>query len=181
MKAIKIILGMVIGVAAVLALVGMFLPDEAHVERSLVIEAPVEDIYSVLNGFRRFNEWSPWHAKDPQTEYTFSGPEQGVGARMAWSSDNPEVGSGNQEIIATRINQRIEIRLDFGTQSDSIAYYSLQPAGDATRVTWGFDTDFNGSIIGRYFGLMFDNMIGPDYENGLAKLKQLLETNRISY
>ena len=44
MKAIKIILGMVIGVAAVLALVGMFLPDEAHVERSLVIEAPVEDI-----------------------------------------------------------------------------------------------------------------------------------------
>ena len=175
MKAIKIIIGGILGLVAVLAGVGMLLPDTAHVERSVVIKAPVADVYAVLNGFKRFNEWSPWHPKDPDTAYTFSGPEQGVGARMAWVSDNPNVGSGTQEIIRSRENQRVDIYLDFGPQGNAIAYYDMQPTGDGTRVVWGFDTDFQGDIIGRYFGLMFDRLIGPDYESGLARLKALLE------
>ncbi|WP_179957493.1 SRPBCC family protein [Exilibacterium tricleocarpae] len=175
MKAIKIIIGSIVGLLVIVVVVGLFLPDTAHVERSVVIKAPVSDVYQMLNGFKRFNEWSPWHAKDPDTEYTFSGPEQGVGARMTWASENRNVGSGSQEIIATQENQRIEVQLDFGAEGDAVSYYQMQPAGDGTRVTWGFDTDFKGNIIGRYFGLMFDGMLGPDYENGLARLQALLE------
>jgi len=38
-------------------------------------------------------------------------------------------------------------------------------------------SDGGNNPIGRYFGLMFDSMIGGDYETGLAKLKQLAEAN----
>jgi len=49
-------------------------------------------------------------------------------------------------------------------------------------VTWGFDTDVTegqnlfGSLMARYFGLLFDRWIGTDYEIGLANLKTLAES-----
>ena len=52
---------------------------------------------------------------------------------------------------------------------------SLVPEGTGTRVTWTLDTDFSGSLIGRYFGLALDRMVGPDYEKGLAQLKAVAE------
>jgi Polyketide cyclase / dehydrase and lipid transport len=52
----------------------------------------------------------------------------------------------------------------------------LAPEGTGTRATWSLDTDFSGSLLGRYFGLALDRMVGPDYEKGLAQLKALAES-----
>jgi hypothetical protein len=35
--------------------------------------------------------------------------------------------------------------------------------------------EFAGSFLMRYFGLLFDSMIGADYEKGLAGLKAIAE------
>jgi effector-binding domain-containing protein len=56
-------------------------------------------------------------------------------------------------------------------------------ANGATRVRWVFHNDlpiaFDGTffygVLGRYFGLVMDRMLGPDYETGLAGLKTLVE------
>ena len=104
----KILLGLLILVAA-LVLIGLFLPSSAHVERSITIEAPPAMVFAVVNGFRSFNEWSPWAERDPETEYLYEGPERGAGAKMSWSSDNPQVGTGSQEITLSEPDTRVDI------------------------------------------------------------------------
>jgi len=43
------------------------------------------------------------------------------------------------------------------------------------KATWGFHNDIGFNPIGRFFGLMMDGMLGPDYEDGLARLKKVAE------
>ena len=70
---------------------------------------------------------------------------------------------------------RVETYLDFGRQGDANAYYTVSENGSRTTVVWGFDTEFRGNIIQRYFGLFMDKLVGASYEEGLAKLKTVVE------
>jgi len=161
---------------ALFVIVGFFLPQTAHVERAVLIDAPPATVFTVLNGFRQFNRWSPWADIDPNAVSTYEGPASGVGSKMSWSG-NAEVGSGSQEILESTPYSGIRLRLTFGDfGGDFIASYALTPEGSGTKVTWGFDADYGGSIVGRYFGLMSDSMLGPDYEKGLARLKEFAES-----
>jgi uncharacterized protein YndB with AHSA1/START domain len=175
MKTLK---GLVYLASAVVVLgltAGLFLPTSAHVERSITTTASPQTVFELVNGFRRFNEWSPWAQLDHDAKYTFSGPDTGVGARMEWTSDKPDVGSGSQEIIAVEPGRSVTNALDFGQQGRATARLTLTPEAVGTRVVWAFDTSFEGHYFQRYFGLLMDRFIGPDYEKGLARLKQLAE------
>lgn len=177
MKFLKWLLIVIVLLAVAVIGYGYTLPDKSYVERSVVIAAPPATVYTVLNGFRQFNKWSPWAELDPDTAYTFEGPSSGVGAKMSWVSQDKSVGAGSQEILEVAPNQSIRIRLIFaGFDNGSIAAYTLAPADGGTRLTWSYEGDAKGSILYRYFGLMGDKMLGPDYEKGLAKLKTLVES-----
>lgn len=169
----NIVIGILV-VVAVVVIGAFFNPRQRHIERSVDIEASPAELFTLLNGFARFNEWSPWHKQEPDADYTFSGPDTGVGAKMAWVGK--KVGTGSQEITAVDEPKRITVALDFGKQGTATAYYDLQPRGEATRVTWGFDTDLGNNPVQRYFGLMLERFLGPQYEQGLADLKALAES-----
>jgi effector-binding domain-containing protein/uncharacterized protein YndB with AHSA1/START domain len=158
-----------------LAGIGMLLPRMRHVERSTTIGAPPATVFALVNGYRLFNKWSPWFELDPAARYTYEGPDFGVGARMAWTSEKKDVGSGSQEIVESRPHEAVKVKLDFGGQGTAMAQWTLAPEGEGTKVTWGLDADMGAGPIGRWFGLMMDGMVGKDYEKGLAGLKTLAE------
>ena len=168
-----------IGLAVLVALVvggAYLLPGVAHVERSTVMAASPEEVFSVVNDMSRFNEWSPWAKLDPNTKYTMEGSPTGVGAKMSWSSANENVGTGTQEIIESTPFSHVKTKLDFGGQV-ATATFTFAPGEGGTKVTWAFDSELGMNPVARYFGLMFDGMIGKDYEAGLANLKALVEKN----
>lgn len=174
MKLLKWTLGILILLGVLLGAGSLLLPGRTHVERSITIERPPAEVFATLNSFRRFNEWSPWFAADPQAKYTYEGPAEGVGAGMRWSG-NQAVGSGSQRITESRAPERVVVALDFDGHP-SVATYTLTAEGaGATRVTWAFDTEHGYNPISRWFGLLFDRMLGADYERGLAQLKTLSE------
>jgi hypothetical protein len=158
-----------------LVLIGLLLPSNTEVERSIVIEAPADEVFPHLNSMRAFHAWSPWSAVDPDTQYEFSGPDQGVGSRMAWHSGDGRVGQGSQQITAILPTERVEMKLEFGEQGDGTAAFLLDSEGDATRVRWQFRTEFGWDLFSRYVGLMLDSMIGAAYEKGLRTLKDQIE------
>ncbi len=160
---------------AVLVAVAYALPRNISVARSHVINAPETDIFPYLNDFRKFNEWSPRESRDPKTIYAYSGPPRGVGARMAWYSDHPEVGAGAQEIVESTLNSYLKVELDFGDGRASVADYRLEPSGAGTKVTWGFATDVGNNPLMRWMGLMFGYWVGADYEQGLGRLAKQVE------
>jgi effector-binding domain-containing protein/uncharacterized membrane protein len=174
MRLLKRLLAFLVVLVAAVVIVAFFLPKTAHVERSVVIDRPASQIFGVLNNLHRFNAWSPWFDLDPQAKYTFAGPASGVGAKTSWVG-NKDVGSGSQEIIASKPNELLKLQLDFGDMGKPTATFLLVPEGRRTTVTWTLDQSFEGSLIGRYIGLMMDSMVGKDYEKGLAKLKTMVE------
>lgn len=177
MRVLKWLLIVVVVLIAGVVGVGFVLPDRAHVERSIVVNAKPATVYTVLNGFRQFNKWSPWASLDPRTTYTIEGPLVGPGAKQGWRSEDPAVGAGSQEILEAVPFERVVVKLVFeGFDSDNLATYTLTPQGAGTQVVWAYDSTFKGDLVGRYFGLMLDGMLGPDYERGLTSLKALVES-----
>ncbi|MEL7448153.1 MAG: SRPBCC family protein [Pseudomonadota bacterium] len=175
MKLLKVLLAAIGGIVALFIVVGFFLPSTSHVERSITINAPAADVFAYLDDFRKFNEWSPWAGLDPDTVYTFEGPATGIGSTMHWSSDDPNVGEGTQEIIESVPHSRLVTALDFGAQGQAIATFELDEQAGATRITWMLDNDFGYNLMFRYFGLMMETWVGTSYEEGLAKLKMVVE------
>ena len=175
MKILKVLLIGLVVLAVLFFAVGMLLPGSKHLERDIVIEAPPATVFALVNGFTRFDDWSPWAKIDPNTKYTFEGPSHGVDAYYAWESDDPNVGSGSQKIITSTPFERVESALDFGPQGVATAFFQLTPQDGGTHLTWGFDTEFQDTM-GRYFGLLLEKFLGPQYEEGLANLKQLAES-----
>jgi uncharacterized protein YndB with AHSA1/START domain len=171
---VRLLVGVTL-LAGILLAVSFTLPNQITVARSVDINAPEADIFPFLNSPRKFNEWSPWAARDKEMVYTFSGPPAGKGARMTWKSN--EFGEGTQEIIESEPNKFIKVALDFGDQGGGTSYYRLTPQGAGTRVTWGFDTVTGNNPMMRWMGLMFDRWIGSDYEDGLARLARQVEAN----
>lgn len=175
-----IVLAVIIAVAFIV--IGFLLPGRVYIERDITIERPVGMVFELLNGYTDLEHWSPWMERDPQARFVISGPESGVGARLSWSGDPHLVGSGWQEIVASRPYERIDIRLDLDVQGVADTGFLLKPVGEATRVTWFFDSDLTegvgllDSIMAPYFGLLFDSWIGRDYEEGLTRLKAFAES-----
>ena len=174
MTFLKWIFYLVAAVAIIIVGGSFLLPAQAVVTRSTEIAAPPDKVFAIVGDFRRFNEFSPWAELDPNIKYTFEGPVSGVGQKMRWTSENPDVGRGSQTIIEYDPPNYAAAELDFGMPGKSVASWDLVPSTTGTKATWGFKSDLDG-IPAKWVGLMFDRWIGADYEKGLAKLKAAAE------
>lgn len=108
-----------------------------------------------------------------QVEYT--GMAKQVGMKSEWVSASE--GSGNMTISAIEPNQKMTYALvfpEFGMSSTGELVLSAKDGG-ITEVTWMDYGTLKGNPMQRYFLLGLDGMIGPDFEAGLAKLKELSE------
>ncbi len=94
---------------------------------------------------------------------------------MVWTSDEPKVGSGSQEIVESVPDALVVTALDFGDMGTADARFVLEPTAAGTRLTWGFVTDTGYNPVMRWMGLKLDDWVGADYEAGLARLKALAE------
>ncbi len=175
MRILKWILGIVAVLAVAFVAVGMLLPREVTVERSAEINATADKVFPHVNNPKATEAWSPWLGLDPDVQTTYGDIAEGVGAKMEWASDNPQVGSGKMEIIESVPNERVASALDFGDMGTATAIYQLTEAGGKTTVTWGLTADMGAGPVGRWFGLKMDDWVGADYEKGLANLKALVE------
>jgi Polyketide cyclase / dehydrase and lipid transport len=176
LKAIAIIaLVLAVGIVAVLAF-AFTKPDSFRVERSLKVKAPADAIYPQVADFRRWTGWSPYENRDPAMKRTYGGAAQGKGATYAWDGNN-NVGAGHMEILEASTPSKLRIKLDFERpfEGHNTAEFTFVPQGDATQVTWAMDgpAPFMSKVMQVFINM--DNMIGKDFEAGLASLKKLSE------
>ncbi len=72
----RLILGLIV-LLVMLAGVGLALPRNVTIARSVVINAPESFVFSHLDNLRSFNAWSPFAARDSQLQVSYAGPEFG--------------------------------------------------------------------------------------------------------
>ena len=160
----------------VVVVVGFFLPAKVHLERSIIINQNPNNVFKVINSLSNFNKWSPWYEYDVNATYTLTGPESGTGSKLSWQGNN-KIGKGSNEIIESIPNEYIRTKFYFGkSENPALSKISVTSAENGTKVTWAFENDFGYNVFYRYFGLVLEDMIAPDYERGLKKLKEYLES-----
>jgi uncharacterized protein YndB with AHSA1/START domain len=174
MKWLKRVLIGVVVLAALLLVIGLLLPSGFKVQRSVAIAAPPATVYAFIVDPRQWKAWSVWNQRDPAMQMQYSGAASGAGAKWSWQSKSE--GNGAMEFTAAVPNERVDYALsfpDFGMISQGAL--RLTPQGSGTLVTWTNEGDMGSNPINRYFGLMMDRLVGPDFEGGLKNLQALAE------
>jgi len=158
----------------VLAVISFFLPSKAHVERSMVVDAPQRVVFKEVHELKNWEKWSPFSAADPTLKVAYNGTTVGIGGRYDWTSENS--GEGYIEIKESNPPNSLKTYVAFEGQGDGYGSWRFEPMGDnRTKVTWGFDTEFGLNPLQRFMGLMMDRFLGPSYEDGLKRLKEVSE------
>lgn len=172
-RALKIAAALLVLLVAVVLVGGLLLKPNYRVERSLLIEAPAERIYAHLDSSAGWQRWGVWYRRDPSMTVRTQGAAQGLGASWQWTSASQ--GNGSMRITAVEPGRLVGYELAIDDFPPSQGELRLAAEGSATRVIWLMQGETGRSPIGRWFGLFMDKLVGPDFEGGLANLKQLAE------
>lgn len=170
---------LILGVAVIAAVLifAATRPDSFRIERSVVIEAPPEKIFPLINDLRRMQTWSAWENVDPGMKRTHSGAANGKGAAYAWEG-NSEIGAGRMEIIASVPSSLITLRMDFiePFAARNTLEFTLTAESGTTRVTEAISGP--SPYLSKLMGLVFDmdKMIGGKFDESLAALKAAAES-----
>jgi uncharacterized protein YndB with AHSA1/START domain len=170
---IAVLLAIAIAIILILAATK---PDSFSIERTTIVNAPPQAIFPLIDDFHQWAAWSPYEHRDPAMKRGYSGAALGKGAVYTWDGDN-KVGSGRMEILESSAPAKIVIKLDFFRpfEGHNTAEFTMLPQGDVTSVGWRMrgPLPFMGKIMHLFMNM--DNMIGKDFESGLAGLKRLAE------
>jgi len=170
----------IIGVVVVVAIAGILIyaatkPDSFRVQRVVLINAPSDKVFPLINDMKAWTVWSPYEKKDPAMKRTYGAVTAGKGATYAWEG-NKEVGQGSMEIVESG-PKKILLKLDFlkPFEAHNMGEFVLEPKGDSTSVTWAIygPSPYMSKVVGTFMNI--DDMIGRDFEKGLADLKAAAE------
>lgn len=174
---LEIILIVIGAIVLLVLLIGFTSPRIAKMDRSIEINASADKVFPYLNNLRLFvDNWSPWTEKDPDAEHKYNDIAEGEGAFYSWKGAPKKVGEGSMKIVKSEENKHVKTLLSFKGRGDAYAGWHIRETGNGIEVTWDFEADNGMNPIGRIFGRMMDKFLGPDYENGLKKLKEVAES-----
>lgn len=163
--------------------VGLFLPKTARLQRTVEVGNPISHVYDTLNGFHRFNDWSPWHENDPGMKVNISGPTYGVGAKLEFNaSAGGSAGNGSLTIVDSELNEsdaliRMEMEADWDGDNKRSSFKLIQDGKTrAVNVQWDVRVDYGWDILGRYRGMYLDGALGEDMEASLARFSNFMAT-----
>jgi hypothetical protein len=151
-------------------------PDTFRVERAAIVSAPPAVVFNEVDDLHNWPKWSPWQELDPNMTQTYSGPQSGAGASMAWSG-NSKSGKGRMTIVESHPNDVVRIHLEFlkPFSVTNASEFTFSPGGNQTVVTWTMTGQNNLMFKSMHLVMNMDKMLGGDFERGLVKLKAVSE------
>jgi hypothetical protein len=173
----KVLLGLAV-IIAIPLIAALFLEKTYHVEREVVINKPVSVVFSYVKQLKNQENYSVWSMMDPNMKKEYLGTDGTVGFVASWSSDNKQVGVGEQEIKAIVENERLDFELRFFKpfKATDAAYMTTIAVSDTqTKVVWGFNGRMKYPMNLMLVTMNMDKMLGDALQTGLDNLKGLLE------
>lgn len=148
-------------------------PDSYTVTRDITIDGKPTQIYEYVGHLNTWPEWTSWNAKKyPGLKYEFGEKSEGVGAHQSWTQE-----SGRGEITVTQASPESGITYDlvFDEAMKSVGQVKFETADGGTKVTWTNSGDLPFMIRPLFLFVSLEDMMGEDFEEGLAGLKKKVE------
>jgi Polyketide cyclase / dehydrase and lipid transport/GyrI-like small molecule binding domain len=152
------------------------LPASTQVQRSILIQKPVAEVYAYVRNFEHWNAWSPWMIHEPDAKTTTVNGAA-VGGIQTW--DGKRIGAGQMQHVDMKENEELRLLITFMRPFKSKAdaawrFKSITADGQvATEVTWQLHCKM--PIFFRPFLPFMALMIGHDFQLGLGFLRGQLD------
>jgi len=158
-------------------LISLYLPKHLNphfsMSRSIVIKAPVSEVYKRLPDLNEYVKWNPFADSKQQSEVT------GVGLNSFLTWRGGDSGEGKMTITQMEPNHKIKINMEFykPMKGEGVVWWIVVPTPDGnTEFKWTFDQDL--PYFNRYFGLFMERMMGKYFEKGLNTYKAIVESSK---
>jgi len=173
-RVLQIVMLSVLGTVVVLVVMGLILPNHYRVERSILIDAPPAAVHPWIDDLRRWPTWANWNrAADTTLEY--SGTSQGVGAQEIWRDQRR--GTGTITITRSDSAHGVWFTTELGDGTVGGGSLTYAESAGTTTVTWT-DEGRLPKIVGGFVRGHFQDVLGEHFEEGLRRLKQVVEREK---
>jgi len=148
-------------------------PARFAIQRAIVVQAKPERVFALINDLHRWPEWSADSKEDASVTRRYSGAPIGKGAICAWDGSSGKVRLEILESSPSLIRLQADWTKPFVARNINI--FTLEPQGDATRVTWSLDGENVFMLRVMTVFVSVDRLMGSHFESGLANLKAAAE------
>jgi hypothetical protein len=109
----KLFLSLLLFLGILFAVLTFLAPKEFIIERTIVVQKPIGQVFERLKYLKNHEEWNAWSRKDPTTKKEFVGTDGTIGFKSSWSSENDELGTAEQEITGITEGKRMDTVIRF--------------------------------------------------------------------
>lgn len=159
----------------ILLVIGLLLPQQYQIQKSITIHAPQSNITPLLSDFTKWPSWSPWQKVDPSIVFTLGEPSAGVGAHQFWQSS-----WGFGEMTITNISgAKINFNILFNEEHIVTGEVSFSPQASGSLVTCTLFGEVTTPILGGYLALFSQYILQNTLTLGLNNLKTAAQLQTI--
>ncbi|WP_417886765.1 SRPBCC family protein [Zunongwangia sp.] len=167
----------VIAIVTFFAFLHAWTKKSFDVSRTIVINAPIGDVYAFVRQLKNRGKWMPWFKKNIGTVH-FKGVDGKTDAMMYWKGRTQKIGEGTEKIIKIKPNKIIETKVIMikPTKFVALSYFGFKEIDNKrTKMVWGIRgfSKFPLSIINIFFSV--DNIFGDHIEEGVQSIKKYFE------
>ena len=119
-----IVLYIIVAIIGLILIIPLFMRKTHHVQRDIVINAPVQKVFNYLKLIRNQEKFNKWAKADENRKEEFKGTDGTVGFIYAWSG-NKSAGEGEKEIMNIMEGKKIELEYRFVKPFKAIAHFVM--------------------------------------------------------
>jgi len=174
-----IFLYIILAIVALILIVAAVMPKSLEVSADIVVNRPVAEVFDYVKHLKNQEKYSVWVMADPNIRLEYKGVDGTIGFTSSWSSDNKNVGVGEQEIKAIKEGERYDVELRFEKP-----FKATNQAYTTTTALDGIRTKVATTFVGRNpFPMnlmvpMIKSMLLKDMNKNMVNLKRILEESQ---
>lgn len=155
-------------------LLGAIMPRRYNVEKTIVINKPINEVMDKVGNLNYYASWNPWQQMDMQATKIITGIPKTVDHKYSWHGK--KIGEGSLTVNSIDDNH-IHFDLEFlkPWKSHAKDNWSFERVnGNETKVTWHNSGDLPWPMA-RLMGPLINKNLNHQFKKGLENLKKMVE------
>ena len=176
MKILRVIGIGIGGLLALLIVISFFLPNKTSTEVETTVDAPPARIFPLVSRLKSWPEWTAWGPEQiSDIQYTFEGPEQGVGSIMHWTSAETN-GTLTIESVEPDRSMTYSITMENGGGAAEGGFTLTPLDGGQTKIVWRDASEIKSPpVLNRLMTPLMQSMMDDALAKGLQGIKAKAE------
>ncbi|RKD91804.1 SRPBCC family protein [Mangrovibacterium diazotrophicum] len=154
--------------------IGLLLPREVKVERSVRINAPIESVFQQVSDLRSWDEWSGLMPTDSAMNLEFLHDAK-ADTGYCWLTKEIVPQKRRLLVTGTAWCDSLSAKMSFDKDDIASSCFHFSEQDGTTVVRWEFRKKLDNNLIGAWAGPFIHNIVAPDLAVGLNRLKSVSE------